>query len=170
LDTGCDGVIVPQINSREMAITVANAGKFPPLGCRSVGLSRALGYGHELIDRVSCANEQTSLIVQVEQREAVENLDAIVSVPGVDGVFVGPYDLSSSFGQLGNLTSEPLQAAIDLTLRSARVHNKLAGIFAGSEAAAKTEIARGFTLVAVGADIARLRASVEFTADSLKGP
>jgi 2-keto-3-deoxy-L-rhamnonate aldolase RhmA len=167
LDTGCDGVIVPQVNSREAAQAVANAGKFPPLGRRSIGLSRALGYGYDLADRVGHANEQTSLLVQIEDRDAVANVDAIVSVQGIDGVFVGPYDLSASLGQPGNLAGEPLHAAIDLTLRSARAQGKIAGIFAAGEAAARAEIARGFTLVAVGADIARLRASVESTAYSL---
>lgn len=169
LDTGCDGVIIPQVNSAEIAAAMVTAGKFPPAGGRSIGLGRALGYGNGLVEKLRTANEDSALIVQIEHRDAVAQAAAIASCPGIDAVFVGPYDLSGSLGKPANVADEQVQTAIDQVIAVARQKGKPAGIFVGSEDAARKEIARGFTFIAVGADVLRLTSSVQATVSAIRG-
>lgn len=98
MDAGAHGVIVPQVNSQAEALATVQAVKYPPQGIRGVGLARAQGYGMEF-ERYKEWNEQESIvIVQIENIQAVNNLEAILSVEGIDGFIVGPYDLSASLG------------------------------------------------------------------------
>lgn len=98
MDAGAHGVIVPQVNSQAEALAAVQAVKYPPHGTRGVGLARAQGYGMEF-ERYKEWNEQESIvIVQIENIQAVNNLEAILAVEGVDGFIVGPYDLSASLG------------------------------------------------------------------------
>jgi 2-keto-3-deoxy-L-rhamnonate aldolase RhmA len=115
LDTGCDAIIVPQVNSVEIAKAVAKAGKYPPSGGRSVGLGRALGYGATLADGIKNENARTSIIVQIEHIDAVACVEQILAVDGVDGAIAGAYDLSGSLGIPGDIADERVQAAIAKT-------------------------------------------------------
>ncbi len=101
MDTGSHGVIVPMVNTKEDAINAVNAAKYPPLGTRGVGLARAQGYGLEFEKYKEWVNKESVVIVQVEHIDAVNNLEDILSVDGVDGFIVGPYDLSGSLGRPG---------------------------------------------------------------------
>ena len=160
LDTGCDALIVPQVNSADIARAIVKAGKFPPAGERSVGLGRALGYGTTLAQGVKVENSRTSLIMQIEHTNAVEHVDEILKLEEVEAVFVGPYDLSGSFGIPGEIGNSRVQDAISSTLKSARSASKPAGIFVGSAEAARKELARGFQIVAVSSDLATLAGSM----------
>lgn len=93
LDTGCDGVVIPLVNSAHEAEAAVRAAKYPPMGNRSVGIGRAHGYGLSFASYVEEANSSVALILQIEHRSAVEQIDAIVAVKGFDAIFVGPYDL-----------------------------------------------------------------------------
>jgi len=156
LDTGCAGIIVPQVNSAATAKAIVNAGKFPPLGGRSVGLGRSLGFGTTLADGVRTENERTSIIVQIEHITAVESVEEIAAVEGIDGLFIGPYDLSGSLGIPGQVIDPRVQNATDRTIAAGKKVGKPVGIFVGTAEAARKEIARGIKFVAVGADILRL--------------
>jgi 2-dehydro-3-deoxyglucarate aldolase/4-hydroxy-2-oxoheptanedioate aldolase len=90
LDTGVAGLIIPMVNTPETAQRAVRAMRFPPLGARSVGLGRAYGYGYDFTDYVESANEELALFVQIEHIQAVENLEAILDVEGVNGVLLGP--------------------------------------------------------------------------------
>jgi 2-keto-3-deoxy-L-rhamnonate aldolase RhmA len=166
LDTGCYGIIVPQVNTPEIAQLVVDAGKYAPLGNRSVGLSRSVSYGRALASAVKMDNDEKSIIVQIEHAMAVENLEKIINVPGVDGVFVGPYDLSSSMGLIGEVKHERVQAAIDRIAISVRKKGLPLGIFVGSDDALGVERKRGFQFIAVGSDLLRLVSSCQGTAAS----
>ncbi len=98
LDIGATGIIVPQINSAAQAEQIVRWAKYSPMGTRGTGIARAQGYGWTLGDYISVANEQTAVVVQAEDVDAVREIEAIVRVPGIDAVFVGPYDLSASLG------------------------------------------------------------------------
>lgn len=156
LDTGCSGVIVPQVNSVAIAKAMVSAGKFAPLGNRGVGLGRAVGYGASLAAGLKSENQRTSLIAQIEHVDAVAQVREIVGLEGIDGVLVGPYDLSSSLGMLGEVMAPRVQDCIQRVLEAAQQAGKPAGIFVGSAEAARREIARGFKLVAVGSDLTHL--------------
>ncbi len=112
MDAGAYGVIVPMVNTRDLAEAAVKAVKYPPVGTRGVGLARAQGYGFDFEDYAASVNEESVVIVQVEHIEAVRNLESIISVDGVDGCIIGPYDLSGSLGVPGNFTHPDVLAAL----------------------------------------------------------
>jgi len=112
MDAGAYGVIVPMVNTRDQAEAAVKAVKYPPVGTRGVGLARAQGYGFDFDEYAATVNEQSVVIVQVEHIESVRNLESILSVDGVDGCIIGPYDLSGSLGVPGNFTHPDVLAAL----------------------------------------------------------
>ena len=98
MDAGAHGVIVPMVNSEEEAQAAVSAVKYPPIGNRSVGLARAQGYGPRFAEYFEWQRDNSLVIVQIEHINAVDNLESILSVKGVDAYIVGPYDLSGSLG------------------------------------------------------------------------
>lgn len=168
LDTGCSGVIVPQVNSVAIAQAMVQAAKFAPLGARGVGLGRAVGYGASLSEGLKRENQRTALVVQIEHVDAVEVVSDIVALEGIDAVMIGPYDLSSSLGIPGEIGDSRVQQRIQKVLETARSANKPAGIFVGSAEAARREIARGFTFVAVGSDLTHLTGATSALSAAVK--
>jgi 2-dehydro-3-deoxyglucarate aldolase/4-hydroxy-2-oxoheptanedioate aldolase len=152
LDAGANGIIVPLVNSAEEAERIVRMSKYPPEGCRSVGLARAHGYGIKFQDYIEEANKKITIIMQIEHIEGVKNIDAIVKVPGVDAVIIGPYDLSSSMGKIGQVNDPEVQQQID-TARKAALNAGLAvGIFTTKAEEVKPLSEKGYTLIAVGID------------------
>ena len=152
LDTGATGIVVPQVTTAEQAERIVRNAKYPPLGTRGVGIVRAQGYGHGMREYLYEANEETVVVVQVEHKMGVENIEAITAVPGVDAVFVGPYDLSASLDLTGLVTNPGVTAAIDRITEGCKDNNRQLGIYVGSAELARGYIAQGYTLVAVGMD------------------
>jgi 2-keto-3-deoxy-L-rhamnonate aldolase RhmA len=152
LDIGAAGIIAPQVNSAEQARQVVGWAKYTPQGTRGVGIGRAHGYGLNFQDYVSRANDEVAVIVQAEHIDAVNTIEAIVRVPGVDAVLIGPYDLSASLGRLGEVTHPDVVAAIDRVTATCRAVNLPLGIFGLSAQAVQPYIERGYTLIVVGAD------------------
>ena len=102
LDAGAKGVIVPMINSKDDAQKAVNAVKYPPLGDRGVGaVGRAQNYGFGFEEYAKTVNQNTKVMAQIEHIDAINNLEAILSVKGIDGTIIGPYDLSGSMGKPG---------------------------------------------------------------------
>lgn len=170
LDTGCAGVVVPQVNSVEVARELAAAAKYAPQGARSIGLGRALGYGARLHEAVASDNARTSLIVQIEHIDAVKAADAIMAVDGVDAAFVGPYDLSASLGMPGAIEHPSVQACIDLAIRAASRAQKPIGTFAGTADAARRAFDRGFSFVAIGSELLHLQQAIANLCAALETP
>lgn len=152
LDIGASGVIVPQVHSAREAERVVRLCKYPPEGLRGVGVARAHGYGSRLGEYIASANEQVAVIVQAESAVAVRNIESIIKVPGIDAVFVGPYDLSSSLGKAGQLTHPGVTGAIDIVRKSCLDAGVRLGAFAADAPSARSFIEQGFTLLAVGID------------------
>ncbi len=111
LDSGADGIIVPLVSSKAQAEELLSWGLYPPKGIRNFGVARAQGYGYDYATYTKHWNEGFIFIVQIETKEGVENIDAILSVDGIDGAMVGPYDLSGSYGVPGQLEHELVQGA-----------------------------------------------------------
>jgi 2-keto-3-deoxy-L-rhamnonate aldolase RhmA len=153
LDTGCDGVIVPQINTKEQAEALVRSARYPPEGERSVGISRAHKYGSAFNEYVDRANENVAVVAQIEHRMAVDNIEDIVNVRGLDAIFVGPYDLSASFGIPGQIDAPTVQAAIEKIFNVAKLAKQPIGIFCADIEAAKRALESGATLIAVGIDV-----------------
>jgi 2-keto-3-deoxy-L-rhamnonate aldolase RhmA len=155
LDAGAMGVIVPMVNTAEEAAAAVAAAKYPPTGQRSVGLARAQGYGPGFDAYFGRANADTLVMVQIEHIAAVESIDEILSVPGVDAFMVGPYDLSASMGIPGQLDHPRVLKALERVLTAARSHRVPAGfhhVWPNTEEFLK-RAAQGFTLMAYSVDI-----------------
>ena len=152
LDAGAAGIIVPQVNTAEQARAIVAHAKFPPQGNRGVGVARANSYGYAVADYVARANEESAVIVQAERIDAVRNIEQIVQVPGIDAIFVGPYDLSASMGKLGQLDDPEVVAAIAKVARATLAAGLKLGFFAVSAELVVPQIAHGFSLFACGVD------------------
>tara|TARA_B100001059_G_scaffold226244_1_gene254365 strand:+ start:300 stop:1031 length:732 start_codon:yes stop_codon:yes gene_type:complete len=127
LDAGPDGIIVPNVKSAEEARMAINSFKYPPLGERGVGLARAQGYGFNFENYRDQRTKDLQLIVQIEHINAISELDQIISIQGIDGTFIGPYDLSGSLGKTGKLDDPKVINAINSYLSIAKKYNKLIG-------------------------------------------
>lgn len=155
MDAGARGVIVPLVQSAVDAQRAVEAVKYPPDGRRGVGLSRAHGYGVSFHEYVRENAESSIVIAMIEQREGVDRVAEILDVSGVDGVFIGPYDLSASFGVTGDLDHPLVAEAIRCVVESARVHGKAAGIHVVHPPLTQVadRLAEGFRFVAFGGDM-----------------
>ena len=153
LDFGAAGVVCPMVNTVADAERLVSYSKFPPVGFRSWGPRRAIplsglnGPGY-----LAKANELNLAIAMIETRQALDNLDAILAVPGIDGVFVGPSDLSVSLSSGSTLDSPDVAPALDHVAERAKAAGKFAGIFAISPAYASDCVARGYSFIALMQD------------------
>lgn len=152
LDIGAQTLIVPYVQNGEEARQAVSYTRYPPEGVRGfAGAPRASGYGRIADYARRCADE-LCLLLQVETPEGLKNIEAIASTPGVDGVFIGPGDLSASMGHIGNPKHPQVLAAIDDAFARIRACGKAPGILTGDEALARHYLATGGLFVAVGAD------------------
>ena len=113
LDMGADGIIVPMVNSKEDAEKTISFAKYPPIGNRGVGLYRAQNYGTGFDEYKKWVENELVIIAQIEHIEAVNNIDEIISVDGIDGTIIGPYDLSGSMGNPGEYHRQDVKDAIE---------------------------------------------------------
>jgi len=160
LDAGAWGVVVPMVNTREEAQRAVAYAKYPPLGTRSIG--GAFGpYGFGITDWPSyarTANDEILVIVQIESAEALQNLDEILSVPGIDVAFIGPNDLHAQLGLTPSTDGvEPeFVEALERIKRAARKHSVALGIFSGRGEAAAERVRQGFLMINVTTDISSM--------------
>ena len=168
LDTGAAGIIAPQIRTPEDARRAVQLCRYPPAGIRGVGIARAHAYGAEFADYVASANNEVAVIVQIEHIDAVDNLDSIIAIPGIDALFAGPYDLSGSMGKLGQVNDPEVQTAILRVKQKAGQAKIPLGIFGTTAEAVKPYIADGYKLIAVGTDTVMLGTMARQTLASLQ--
>lgn len=167
LDLGVEGIIIPHVNTVEEAKRAVDASYYPPQGHRSVGMSRASCYGMNANYKQE-ANQNRGVFVQIEHKDGVKNIGEIVRVPGIDGIIVGPYDLSGSYGKLGQIQDVEVVDAIETVLQACKQHRMPIGIFAKDAETAQQYLARGFQLVATGVDVHYLWTAAKKSVDSLK--
>ena len=151
LDLGAQSLLVPMVDTPEQARALVQACRYPPDGFRGMGGARASRWGR-YPNYAKEANAQVCLLVQAETRLALSNLDAIVATEGVDGVFIGPADLSASMGHVGNSGHAEVQAAIEDAIGRVTGAGKAAGILTPDATLAKRYLELGATFVAVGLD------------------
>ena len=173
LDSGAAGIIVPMVNSKADAELAVAMSKYPPLGKRGVGLARAQGYGLHFDEYVANANRDTLLVAQIEHIDGVNAIDEILSVPGIDATFIGPYDLSLSMGIPGQLSHPDMVKAKEKVLKASLKHGVAAGIHivqpATAAAECKTAIELGYSFIALGADNLFIRDGAIALRSSVKG-
>jgi 4-hydroxy-2-oxoheptanedioate aldolase len=158
LDIGAQTLMVPMVESGAQARALVEAMRYPPAGIRGVGggLTRASRWGG-VANYLEVAHQELCLIVQIESADGVMNVADVVAVDGVDAVFVGPADLSSSLGHPGNPSHPEVQAQIKHVLEVAKAAGKACGILAPVEEDARRYAEWGFNFIAVGIDICLLR-------------
>jgi 2-keto-3-deoxy-L-rhamnonate aldolase RhmA len=152
LDVGATGIVVPQVHTAELAAQAVTFARYFPAGRRGMGVYRANHYGFQISEYLQQAAEQTVVVVQAESLEAVQNIDAIVQVPGVDAVLIGPYDLSASLGHPGELAHPDFLQAVDRITAACQAQGMPLGIFGMSADAVRPYIARGYRLILLSAD------------------
>lgn len=172
LDLGAGAIIAPMIDSAEDAARLVAAAKFPPLGGRSWGPNRAamLAGIADTRDYLRDANATTLAFAMIETRQALDHVAAIAAVPGIDGLFVGPSDLSIALS--GGRTLDPhaqeVDAALDIVLAAARSAGKIPGLYCTNAERALASARRGFRFIAAGSDLGFLRAGIAAQVGALR--
>lgn len=128
MDAGATGVMVPLVNTAADAEAAVRHTYYPPRGTRGVGLARAQGYGASFKSYVDWLSNHAVVVVMIEHRDAVDNIDEILTVAGVDAFIIGPYDLSASMGLPGEITHPAVQEAIARACRAGLAHGKPGGV------------------------------------------
>lgn len=172
LDIGAQNLLIPMIDTAEHAQAMVRAVRYPPAGVRGVGsaLARASRW-NRVENYLTNADSTISLFVQIETKTAVDNLAEIAKVSGVDGLFIGPSDLSASMGRLGQQEHPDVVAAVLESIRTATAAGKFVGVNAFDPAMARRYLAAGADFVLVGADVAILaRASEKLADDFISSP
>ena len=168
LDVGVQNFLVPYVQTPEEARAAVAATRYPPEGIRGVAVThRANAYGR-VKDYFKRANDEICVIVQIETRLGLKNLEAIAAIDGVDGLFIGPSDLAAALGHLGNNGHPDVRAAIEDALQRIRKAGKVPGILAPIEAEARHWLSVGCTMLAVGSDAGLLARHSEELAAKFK--
>lgn len=154
LDCGAQGIIVPLVNSVAEAQKAVSATRYPPEGVRGYAFCHANGWGRHFARYIQQDVNEIVVLVMVETRQAVEELDAILEVPGVDGVFLGPYDLSGSYGVPGELDHPLMRRAKRQVIEACTRKGKTAGqhIVTPTQDNVREALAEGYTLLVLGMD------------------
>ncbi len=168
LDIGAQTLLFPYVQNAEEAKRAVASTRYPPKGIRGVSVAaRASRYGR-VPGYLTKANDEICVLVQVETRTALDHLEAIANVDGIDGVFIGPSDLAASLGHLGNPQHSDVQAAIEDAVKRLKVLGKPAGILTSNEDEARRYIGWGYLFVAVGADVGLLARNADALARKFK--
>ena len=165
LDSGMMGVMMPGLETVADIKMLIDAVKYPPMGKRGMGLTRASGYiavGNEAVDYINFSNEQTMVIPQFEDAALIERFEEMISQPGVDAVVIGPRDLSLNMGFPDGPNHPEVQEMIDSVVAICKRTGVAAGITAGSRADSATQVARGATLILAIAQFVIAAGSREF--------
>jgi 2-dehydro-3-deoxyglucarate aldolase/4-hydroxy-2-oxoheptanedioate aldolase len=153
LDAGAYGLMIPYVNTKEEAVRALQACKYPPQGIRGIaGSVRAAGYGRDTASYLKRANDEIFIMLQVETPQAIENMEEIATVPGIDALFIGPMDLSTSMGHFGNPAHPEVQAAIAKAEAKAKKLGLPLGTISGSWDQAKALYDRGYQLITLLSD------------------
>jgi len=170
LDVGAHGIQVPQVNDPEIARAIVSRSKYHPLGRRGVAFPRSADYGlTDLGKYFEYENSQVMIVAHCENTACLENLDAICQIPGIDVIFLGPYDMSQSMGITGQVTHPRIQEAAKKVVETTKKYGKVAGIFAGSGIIAKERAAQGFQYITVGMDTTLFGAKCRQEVEAFRG-
>jgi 4-hydroxy-2-oxoheptanedioate aldolase len=172
LDFGAEGIIAPMINTEADARAFAGTAKYPPVGERSWGPLRAMPLQNRTVtvDYLREANEGTLTLAMIETETALKNVDAIAATPGIDALFIGPYDLSTALsrGEKQDVDAPEVLRAIERIRDAAVKAGKVPGIYCNNVERARAMAERGFRFITVGSDLGLVREGVTATLRALK--
>jgi 4-hydroxy-2-oxoheptanedioate aldolase len=168
LDIGAQSLLIPYVQTASEAQAAVEAVRYPPRGVRGVaGMTRSSRYGR-VADYAKRAESEICLLVQIETRAGLDNLEAIAKTDGVDGVFIGPADLAAGLGHLGEISHPEVQSAIEGAIKRIRACGKPAGILSSEEPATRRYMQWGTTFTAVGMDAILLAREADKLAKQFK--
>jgi len=155
LDAGADGIIIPSVNSAAEARKAVSAAKYPPMGTRGVGLARAQSYGFGFENYLDTKAKDIKVIVQIEHINAIKELDDILQTEGVDGTFIGPYDLSGSMGKPGQWDEPDVKEALRVYEATVKKYDKWIGfhVIQPDYNLVNEKIAKGYNFIAFSLDV-----------------
>ena len=165
LDAGFYNFLIPFVQSAEEARVAVAATRYPPAGVRGLSVSQRNNRYGTVKDYFKVVNDNIAVMVQIETMTAISAIDEICAVEGVDGIFIGPGDLSTTMGHIGNPLHPDVQAAMQKVFASAKAHGKPVGILAPVEADARRYIEMGASFVAVGSDLGVFRNATQALRD-----
>jgi len=171
MDLGAHGIIVPNVKTQEDAVEAVSATRYAPLGNRGVGLGRAQGYGVEFHDYFEWQKNESVVIAMIEHVDALENLSSILSVPGIDGFLIGPYDLSASLGMPGEFENPKFISALNFIRNEGIKRKCIVGIHIVEPDLnlLKKCISDGYNFIAYSVDIRILDVSIRNGIKNIKG-
>ncbi|WP_392552619.1 2-dehydro-3-deoxyglucarate aldolase [Orbus wheelerorum] len=165
LDIGFYNFLIPYIETAQQAKQAVSYTRYPPDGVRGVSVSHRSNAFGSIKDYFEKINQNICVMLQIETQQAVDNVEEITAIEGVDGIFVGPSDLSASLGHFGNPQHPEVQAAIKKVFDVAKKYGKGCGILAPLDADARKYLEMGATFIAVGNDLGLLRNATQALAD-----
>jgi 4-hydroxy-2-oxoheptanedioate aldolase len=169
VDAGASGIMVPWVDNAQQAKLAVSYMCYPPKGVRGLTMAgRASDYGNDFDEYFNKANDNILKIVQIETLEAVNNVEEIAAVDGVDVLFVGPADLSLNLGIPGQINNPRFREAIERIVTASKKNNKYLGILVGDHEHLEQSVADGFTFIAMSVDILILSKGFETTFNSFK--
>ncbi len=168
LDIGFYNLLIPFVETADEARQAVASTRYPPQGIRGVSVSHRSNQYGTLADYNLTINDNISVLVQIETQQSVDNIDEIAAVDGVDGIFVGPGDLSAALGYLGQPNHPEVQKVIKYVFERAKAAGKPSGILAPVEADARRYIEWGASFVAVGSDLGVFRNATQALSDRFK--
>ncbi len=152
LDAGAYGVVVPLVNSRADAERAVSFAMYPPRGIRGAAGTRASRYGLDSKEYLRTANAEIMVIAQVETKSALDNIDEILDVEGIDVAFVGPSDLTMSLGLIDDRSNARVTEAMNKVVKACKNRGKIPGVMASSTEEVKGAIERGFRFISLASD------------------
>jgi len=168
LDIGAYGIVIPWVNSKDEALYAVGACRYPPAGVRGVGPRRASRYGLDMREYLERANEEILIVVQIETQQAVDRIEEILSVEGIDAFFIGPLDLSTSLGYRGQVDHPKVRETLDKLVDAAKRAGVASGIYAYNLELAKGYIEKGFQFVSLADDTTLLIRGCQEFLDGIK--
>jgi len=168
LDLGPCGLVVPHVHSPAVAREVVRASRYPPQGNRGVTAARAAKWGLTFEEYARTANEELLIIPLIEDASAVETIGEILRIPGLDVIYVGPWDLAASLGHLGDLSAPRVQDAIQRVVTESRAAKKPVAIYADDVTGGKEFLSQGYDVVVVNEDVGYLLGAARETVAALR--
>jgi 2-keto-3-deoxy-L-rhamnonate aldolase RhmA len=168
LDAGSSGVVVPQIRTVADAERAVAWCRYPPVGLRGIAPRRASEYGRRTGAYLDAANDLVTCCIQIETREALDDLDAILSVAGIDTILIGPNDLAAAIGHTGDIGHPDNESAIARILDRARAHGVPAGVWTASVVQARARREQGFAWATLGTDYGFMQAGADAAARDVR--
>lgn len=165
MDSGVHNFLIPFVQTAEEARAAVAATRYPPAGVRGVSVSQRSNRYGTVPDYFKIVNDNITVLIQIESRLGVDEIEEIAAVPGVDGLFIGPSDLAAAYGQFGNPNHPDVQAAMKRIFDVASAHGKPVGTLAPVESDARRYLEQGATFVAVGSDLGVFRGATQALRD-----